>query len=539
MNVLMPAIAFITLGLWLTVPLCLFAVALFSARSRDTLKLNHCWRLAGRLLTVSMLTTVIIGLLVVAGSLAPESMPGLGKAGQALGLYTDGIAIWMALMVAFIGWAILRFADNYLRGDPGRERFLPWFLTTITCVQILAFTNNLLVLAGAWVGVSLALHHLLTLYPDRPQARIAAVQKFIVSRAGDVLVIGGVLLLYQHYGTFRLPEMSAMQAAAPSSSTSLTAAAILLALAAVLKCAQIPFHGWLLRVMEAPTPVSALLHAGVINLGGFLWLRLFPVFDGFTAGHMILLAVGGTTAVIAVITMMTHYSVKHALAWSTCAQMGFMLFEIGMGAYTLALLHLLAHSVYKAHSFLAAGRTVRVSAVELFPELPVSSRLRWAGLTATLAAALLLWQPWLVEGNPVFGTLLVLAVASGAMGMPRGTSVRVRARIAGLALLLVPVYAVLHGLLGSAVPEQATFVLPVGAWALGFTLLAVLILLSFMIALAPRSRVMAPLYRHFSHGLYLDLPFDQFTRRLASQTINASAALNRVPHHPFTVEEKA
>lgn len=90
------------------------------------------------------------------------------------------------------------------------------------------------------------------------------------------------------------------EAARAGGSTALTVASVVLALAAVLKCAQIPFHGWLIRVMEAPTPVSALLHAGVINLGGFLWLRLFPVFDGFTAGHMILLVIGGMTAVIAV-----------------------------------------------------------------------------------------------------------------------------------------------------------------------------------------------------------------------------------------------
>ncbi|MFN2360645.1 MAG: NADH-quinone oxidoreductase subunit L [Marinobacter sp.] len=539
MNLLMPALALLALGLWLMVPVCLFAVALFSARSRDALKLNHCWRIASQLLRASMVITVFIAALLMTETAVTGSDDSLTGAAHRLGLYTDGVALWMALMVAFIGWAILRFAENYLRGDPGRERFLPWFLTTITCVMILAFTNNLLVLAGAWVGVSLALHNLLTLYPDRPQARIAAVQKFIVSRTGDALVIGGVLLLYYHYGSFRLPEMVAMQAATATGSTALSAAAILLALAAVLKCAQIPFHGWLLRVMEAPTPVSALLHAGVINLGGFLWLRLFPVFEGFTAGHMILLVVGGTTAVIAVVTMMTHYSVKHSLAWSTCAQMGFMLFEIGMGAYTLALLHLLAHSVYKAHSFLAAGRTVSVSAVDVFPESSAGCRLIWAGATATLASVMLLWQPWLVEGNPVFGTLLVLAVASAAMGMPRGTSTRASASIAGLALMLVPVYAILHGLLGSAVPEHATFVLPDVALGIGFALMAVLVLLSLMVALAPHSRPMASLHRYFSQGLYLDLPFDQLTRRLASRALNAPASLRRVAHHPFTVEENA
>src|SRR5690606_16471890 len=157
-----------------------------------------------------------------------------------------------------------------------------------------------------------------------------------------------------------------------------------------LKCAQLPFHGWLIRVMEAPTPVSALLHAGVVNLGGFLWLRLFPVFEGFTAGHMILLVVGGATAIVAVFTMMTQNSAKHSLVWSTNAQMCFMLFAIALGAYTLVLLHLLARSLSKAHSFLAVGRTVKVYRIafsEHISKAQVVLALVASGLTAGL-----LWQ---------------------------------------------------------------------------------------------------------------------------------------------------
>jgi len=311
---------------WLVVPASLLALAGFSAWTRNPLKQNHCWHLAEKLLVFSMAATCLIAALLLVDVQSSVTTSSMALAGRWLGLYPAGVAAWMALMVGFVAWVILRFSERYLRGDPGRERFLPWFLLTIACVLVLVMTNNLLVLAGAWVGVSISLHHLLTLYPERPQARMAAVQKFIVSRAGDALVVGGVLLLYIHHGTFYLPEMIQAQNAAPSSSIALTLASVALALAAILKCAQMPFHGWLLRVMEAPTPVSALLHAGVINLGGFLWLRLFPVFDGFTAGHLILLTIGGLTAVIAVLTMMTQYSVKHALAWSTCAQMGFMLF---------------------------------------------------------------------------------------------------------------------------------------------------------------------------------------------------------------------
>ena len=319
------------LALWLLLPVGLFLLAGLTGWLKNPLKVNHCWRLAGWALLASMAVSVVMGILLLIQPYTGGDSNRLATLGGRFGLYPDGIAVWMATMVAFIGWVILRFADNYLSQDPGRDRFLPWFLVTVASVLVLVFTNHLLILAGAWIGVSLALHHLLTLYQDRPQARMAAVQKFIVSRVGDALVVFGVVALYLHYGTFYLPDIIQNEGARAGGSTALTVASVVLALAAVLKCAQIPFHGWLIRVMEAPTPVSALLHAGVINLGGFLWLRLFPVFDGFTAGHMILLVIGGMTAVVAVLTMMTQYSVKHALAWSTCAQMGFMLFEIGMG----------------------------------------------------------------------------------------------------------------------------------------------------------------------------------------------------------------
>ena len=527
------------LALWLLLPVGLFLLAGLTGWLKNPLKVNHCWRLAGWALLASMAVSVVMGILLLIQPYTGGDSNRLATLGGRFGLYPDGIAVWMATMVAFIGWVILRFADNYLSQDPGRDRFLPWFLVTVASVLVLVFTNHLLILAGAWIGVSLALHHLLTLYQDRPQARMAAVQKFIVSRVGDALVVSGVVALYLHYGTFYLPDMVQNDGARAGGSTALTVASVVLALAAVLKCAQIPFHGWLIRVMEAPTPVSALLHAGVINLGGFLWLRLFPVFDGFTAGHMILLVIGGMTAVVAVLTMMTQYSVKHALAWSTCAQMGFMLFEIGMGAYTLALLHLLAHSLYKAHSFLASGRTVAVSAATRFPESPSANRLSWAGLTGLLAAAILVQFPWIVENNPVFGALLVLAVSAAAMGIPAGATKAVKLKLAGLAVLLVPLYSLLHFLIGPAVPEQEGFAIPGIALGTGVTLVTLLAVCSLMIVFGARFPATRALGVHFLQGLYLELPFDRLTRFLAAEALKVPAMFRRVPHHPFRLEERS
>ena len=494
---------------WLILPVALLVLAAFSSWTRNPLKLDHCWRIASRLFEASMVSTVMVGILLLLGGGVPEL-------GRQFGLYPDGLAVWMALLVAFIGWVILRYAENYLRGDPTRARFLPWFLTTQASVLLLLFTDNLLVLAGAWVGVSLALHHLLTLYGHRPEARLAALQKFIISRVGDICVVGAVLLLYRHYGTFHLPEMLQVAHTGVSGSLALDVASVLFAVAAILKCAQIPFHGWLLRVMEAPTPVSALLHAGVINLGGFLWLRLYPVFEGFTAGHLLLLSIGGLTAVVAVLAMMSQSSVKHALAWSTSAQMGFMLFEIGMGAYTLAFLHLLAHSLYKAHSFLASGRTVAASSVMPIREATNRVRLSWALAAGCLAAAVLWFIPGLVNNNPVLAGILILAISGAVAGIPSGTRVGSRLLLGALALALLPIYGVLHWLLDPILFQPANAQLPFFALVIGMVVLLVLLLLSSVIVFCPAGRAATLLRIHVSHGFYLMLPFDRMTARLSS-----------------------
>lgn len=502
---------------WLLLPISFFAVAVFSNWSSNPLKIRHCWRIAERLLLACLGVTGMVGLLLLVDAVLIDT--GLPAMGARLGLYPDALAVWMGMMVAFIGWVILRYARDYLAGDPARETFLPWFLTTLACVLLLVFTDHMLVLAGAWIGVSLALHQLLTLYRDRPEARLAAAQKFIASRLGDACVIASVLLLWDHYGTFRLPEMIDGMAAAGQSSTTLMWASLLLAGAAILKCAQIPFHGWLLRVMEAPTPVSALLHAGIINLGGFLWLRLFPVFDGFTAGHALLLVVGGVTALVAVLTMMTQTSVKHALAWSTISQMGFMLFEIALGAYVLALLHLMAHSLYKAHSFLASGRTVKVSAGSFASGVSGTSNLLLAILGAGVASMILWVLPDLVQGKSVLAGLLVVAIASVILGIPQGASRKTRALVVLLALSLIPVYGLLHAVLGGVFGAGAVMVPPMEATLVAWVILISLVLVSALILFASNVRPVRILQARFSHGPRLEQPFESLTRRLASDAL--------------------
>jgi NAD(P)H-quinone oxidoreductase subunit 5 len=218
-------------------------------------------------------------------------------------------------------------------------------------------SGTLVQLVLAWIGTSLFLHQLLLFYPERVEAQRAAKKKWIVSRAGDVALLAATLILMVSYGTGDIASILAQASDGQATASTLWVAG-LLALAALLKSAQFPTHGWLTEVMETPTPVSALLHAGVINAGGFLLIRFADVMLLAPGVLAVLVMIGGFTALFGGLVMLTQSAVKTSLAWSTVAQMGFMILQCGLALFPLALLHIVAHSLYKAHAFLASGGTV-------------------------------------------------------------------------------------------------------------------------------------------------------------------------------------
>ncbi len=293
--------------------------------------------------------------LAAAGALALAKDGG----GAGWGVRADVAGAAVLLLVGFVGWVILRFAQTYLAGEARQVHGARWLLATLCGVGMVIVGNHLLVMALAWLATSAALQRLLMFYDHRPAARLAAHKKRVASRMADLFVFTAVTIIGSSTGTFAIDGAMQAAATAPGLGWPLQAAALLMAAAAILKCAQLPFHGWLIQVMEAPTPVSALLHAGVVNLGALVLIRLSPLVGAVPAAQALLLVVGSTTAVVAALVMSTRISVKVMLAWSTCAQLGFMLMQCGLGAYGLALVHLLAHSLYKAHAFLDTGATVQ------------------------------------------------------------------------------------------------------------------------------------------------------------------------------------
>jgi NAD(P)H-quinone oxidoreductase subunit 5 len=280
-----------------------------------------------------------------------------GPHGVGLSIELDAVSVVMLLLVSFIGWVVVRYAATYLDGEARQGAFTGWLCMTLAAVLLLVLSGDLVQLVLAWVATSLFLHRLLLFYPERSAARRAAAKKFVTARIGDVALICAAALLALAYGSTEIANI--LSAARAGRGGFLAAGAGgFLAMAAFLKSAQFPAHGWLTEVMETPTPVSALLHAGVINAGGFLLIRFADVMVLAPGVLAVLVVSGGFTALFGGLVMLTQPAVKTSLAWSTVAQMGFMILECGLALFPLALLHIVAHSLYKAHAFLASGGAV-------------------------------------------------------------------------------------------------------------------------------------------------------------------------------------
>ncbi len=326
-------------------------------------------------------------------------------------LRLDAISAAMVLLVSFIGWVIVRYARTYLDGQAREGAFHALMLATLAAVLVLVQAANLILVLASLVVMGLGLRQLLLFYPDRPEARRAATKFSLVWGAGDAALAGAVLLLWFAHGTADIAALGQSVASGATLTTHL--AIVLIVLAAALKTAAFPLHGWLTEVMEAPTPVSALLHAGIINAGGFLLVRMADVVQASPGAMAALVMLGGFTALFGAAVMLTQSAVKTALAWSTVSQMGFLLLECGLGLWALAMLHIVAHSLYKAHAFLSAGGAIQAVAATRKPG-PVAVP-GFGAVGRAFAAALVLYAAVATGFELAFGAVSPQALALGAI----------------------------------------------------------------------------------------------------------------------------
>jgi NADH-quinone oxidoreductase subunit L len=344
-------------------------------------------------------------------------------------LYFDPLAHLMALMVAGISLVVHVYSVRYMAEEPGYGRFFALLDLMAAAILLMVAAGDLVTLLVAWHLVGVVLYFLLGHDLRRPAAQRYAFWSFFTYRLGDLPLVLAAVLLYQAYGTLSLPALFDQIAADPGAHAVLgmplpTAVGFLVALAAFARSAQFPLHTWLPYTMEGPTPVSALMHAGIVNAGGFLINRFAPVFVHAGEVLHLVFVVGLITAILGSVLMLIQNDIKKSLGYSTMGQMGFMFVECGVGAFSLAIYHLIAHGLFKGTLFLGAGSMIgdarrhdNVPHDDIYTFVverkPVVSRLPWvvaAVITLVVPFLILGLSHWLVDSDFVGrqGALILL-----------------------------------------------------------------------------------------------------------------------------------
>lgn len=504
---------------FLTVPAVLM-VALICLPNRWA---NSFASLLGRVVTciVAGQFFVTAGLLIAfAAGMVPVAHKVLGliaiDSPIAITLHYDGVSGLMLTLVSFVGWVICKFSIRYLDGEATQGRYFRWTSFTIGSVSVMVLSGNLLMFIVAWVMTSVGLHQLLLHYGHRPVARRAAWTKFLISRLGDVALMAAMAILYLQFRTLDFVQLFELAGQDVEHSLAVQLSGFLLVLGAVTKSAQVPFHTWLPQTMETPTPVSALMHAGIVNAGGYLMIRTSPLVSISPWAMASLAVIGGTTACFAAVVMLTQTSVKKSLAYSTIAQMGFMLLQCGVGAYSAAMVHILAHSLYKAYAFLSSGSVIAERAKVRGSQM-ASVSVHWTQfVSAALISVALLSAAFAVFGvNPstkpggwMLGGVLCLAMTHWIGQSFRGGIQRVWLRTIAVSAALCVTYVATFVAVDAVIANSLTGVVTrTTAWpvtmlvALGF---GGLFLIQFALESGRGLALLNKWHIHAVNGFYLE-----------------------------------
>ncbi len=269
----------------------------------------------------------------------------------------DGLAVTLSAIACVIGSLAVIFSVNYMHGEEQLSRYYSFVLLFIGAMTGLVLSGNLLFMFFFWEITALCSYVLISFYNDDPKAVAGGIKALIITQVGGVGLLAGALTTYAAIGSYQVSNLLAKAETLPVGLLTVIAFGFLLAAAA--KSAQFPFHTWLPDAMEAPTPISALIHAAtMVNAGVYLLARFYPAFEHVPGWTMSVLLIGLTSALIAAISALVATDLKRVLAYSTVSQLGYMVYAIGAGGVFASQFHLLSHAVFKALLFLAAGSVI-------------------------------------------------------------------------------------------------------------------------------------------------------------------------------------
>jgi NADH-quinone oxidoreductase subunit L len=333
-----------------------------------------------------------------------------------IGFYIDRLSAVMTTLITGVSTVIYCYSTGYMYQDRHFRRYLALICFTDFVLLCMVSSANLMMLFLFWQVLSYLLYLLAHNHAHAETLR-GAFKTFTLLRVADAAFLAGIVLAYHLYGTLEFQDLFARAAGNPITLSlwpgleisAATAVTLLMFIGAMGKSAQFPLHLWLPGSLFAPTPVHALLHAGIINAGGFLINRLAPLFGLSSTTLHVALVVGALTAILGATMMLVQNDIKKTLGFSTIGQMGYMIMECGLGAFSLAVFHLIAHGLFKGTVFLNCGNVIHKARQEpIFPhadphaEEQEFSRLTWfTGFTTTL-----------------FIPLLILLVTHGALHIP-------------------------------------------------------------------------------------------------------------------------
>ncbi|ELZ23033.1 TetR family transcriptional regulator [Haloterrigena salina JCM 13891] len=306
-------------------------------------------------------------------------------------LRVDGLTAVMWVVVTFFSGIVHSYSRRYMAGDRHIDRFYYRVLGFTLVVMTLTAANHVALFAAAWLAMGLLMASLIGHVREWEQARAAAAlaRRYFLASSG-LLAASLALLAWATGATTLTGIFGALEGV--SRTVGLVAAGGIV-LAAVIQSALFPFHNWLLSSMTAPTPASALMHAGFVNAGGLLLTRFAPVVADHLAVMSFVVLLGAVSALLGQAMILVQTDVKRKLGCSTIAQMGFMILQCGLGFFAAAIAHLVLHGFYKAYLFLSSGAAVE----QAVPKDGKQTHLGFSGIAVSLLTA--------VGGGVLFGVL--------------------------------------------------------------------------------------------------------------------------------------
>jgi len=420
--------------------------------------------------SVPAVLTLLAWSLFVASVAALVGRVRLGGAWEVSGaVAVDGLTVLLWVVVTFFSGIVHSYSRRYMAGNAHEMGFFVAVFSFTLAVMALAAADHVALFWLCWLAMGLLMARLVGIVDGWRQARAAGSVARTYFLASSALLGVAVTALWWTTGATTVSGVAANADALGGPAWFVAAAALVLA--AMIQSALVPFHGWLLSSMTAPTPASALMHAGFVNAGGILLARFAPVVTVEAALMLGIVAVGATSALLGKLLKTVQSDVKGALGCSTVGQMGFMIMQAGLGFFGAAITHLIVHGFYKAYHFLSAGEEVehtgpteaesgRTSAVGALV-VPAT------GLAGGATFAVLTGKGTSLDSGLLLAGLVALTTLHAARSALRQTALSPAARygaiplvflpaIAGYALVYQAVSGVLHGLPMVSAPTELT-----------------------------------------------------------------------------------